>query len=212
MMLFDFIFIALVLTTIIVLAIAIINVLSGRFRQAANLLGRLVVGLVLYLAVVALVGLFSPQRVIAFGRDRCFDDWCVAVEDVNLVQELGQGEHSIQASGTFYVVTLRLSNQARGREQRASSAAVHLLDGQGQLYDASLAGQTAYEAQNGAVAPLTALIPVGQSFRTVQVFDLPLEAAPVDLTIEHPVGFSPGLFIIGDENSLFHKPTIVPLP
>jgi hypothetical protein len=31
------------------------------------------------------------------------------------------------------------------------------------------------------------------------------------LTVEHPVGFSPGLFIIGDQASLFHRRTVVRL-
>jgi len=212
MALFDLLFIALVLTTIIVLVIAIINMLYGRFRQAAKLLASLGVSLIIYLGIVAAVGLFSPQRMVAFGQDRCFDDWCVAVEDVALVQALGQSEHLIQAKGTFYVVTLRLSNHARGREQRASSAAVHLIDGQGQQVGISLEGQAAYVEQNGPVASLTALIPVGQSFSTVQVFDLPPGADPIGLTVKHPVGFAPGLFIVGDEASLLHKPTIMRLP
>jgi hypothetical protein len=212
MMIFAFLFIALALTTVVALVLAVIHVVHGRFQQAGNLLFRLGVGLVLYLAIVALVGLFSPQRVVALGDDRCFDDWCVAVEDVALAQALGQGEPLVQATGTFYVVTLRLSNHARGQDQRASSAAVHLSDRQGQQYDISLEGQKAFIEQNGPVVPLTSLIPVGQSLKTVQVFDLPTEVGQVNLTIEHPVGFSPGLFIIGDEASLLHKPTIVRLP
>lgn len=32
------------------------------------------------------------------------------------------------------------------------------------------------------------------------------------ITVEHPVGFSPGWFIIGDESSILHKPTIIHLP
>ena len=211
MMLFDFLFIALVLTTIVVLVIAVINILHGRLRQAINLLVRCGAGLALYLGVVAVIGLFSPQRVIAFDQDRCFDDWCMAVEDVTQVRVLGQSEHQIQAKGMFYVVALRLSNHARGRAQRASSTTVHLVDGQGQLHNISLEGQAAYVAQFGSVSPLTALIPVGQSLHTVQVFDLPPDAEPVGLTVEHPVGFGPGLFIIGDEASLFHKSTIMRL-
>jgi hypothetical protein len=52
----------------------------------------------------------------------------------------------------------------------------------------------------------------GQSVITYQVFDLPKDIGEVALTAEHPVGFTPSWFVIGDEDSLLHKPTIVRLP
>ena len=159
-----------------------------------------------YLGVVVIVALASPQRIVALKEDRCFDDWCIAIEDVTLINELGQDGH-----GVFYVITLRLSNHARGRDQRASSIAIHLLDDQGRTYDLSPLGQAVWEAQQGPTAPLTSTVAVGQSLTTVQVFELPQDAHDVSLTVEHPVGPSPSLFIIGDEASLFHKPTIVRL-
>ena len=27
----------------------------------------------------------SPQRVLALGQNRCFDDWCIAVDDIVIV-------------------------------------------------------------------------------------------------------------------------------
>ncbi len=197
------------LASIAVLAGAAVSALLGRSKLAGKLLVGLGVCLAVYLGIVAGVSLASPQRVLALGEDRCFDDWCVAVENVEKTAELGQGT---RAEGVFYVVTLRLSNQARGREQRASSAAVHLLDSTGRVYDLSPSGQAAYDAEWGAAAPLTSSLAVGQSLNTVQVFDLPKNAQGVGLAVEHPVGFSPGLFVIGDEASLLHKPTIVRLP
>jgi hypothetical protein len=211
MSIFDLLFILVFLATVAVLAAALIALLLRRGRAAGRLLAGWAAFILLYLGAVAAVSLASPQRVVAMGEKRCFDDWCVAVEDVVRVSELGAGEQSVTANGVFYVVTLQLSNRARGRAQRASSAAIHLLDGQGRVFDLSALGQAAYEAQHGAAAPLTTSMPVGGSFTTVQVFDLPLDAREVGLTVEHPVGFSPGWFIIGDESSLLHKPTIVPL-
>lgn len=117
----------------------------------------------------------------------------------------------VGAEGKFYVVTLRLSNRARGREQRAGSVAVHLLDQRGHVHVVSIHGQRAFESRNGVAAPLTSAIAVGRFVDTVQVFDLPTDSAEVSLAVEHPVGPSPGLFIIGDEASLLHKPTIVRL-
>jgi hypothetical protein len=209
---FDLFFMVVVLATVVILIAVVLQVLLAHFRKAVKLLVIYGAGIVLYLGVIVVVSITSPQRVLAIGDIQCFDDWCVAVDTVTLASELGQGEHFAKPIGDFYVITLRLSNQALGREQRASSVAVHLLDDQGRTFDVSPQGQGAYESQHGPVAPLTSTLPVGQSITIVQVFDLPNDAHDIGLTIEHPVGPSPGLFIIGDDASLFHKPTIVRLP
>ena len=210
-MIFDLLFIGIVLASVVTLATAAVSALRGRRQRAASLLVRYLKFAGIYLVALVVVSLVSPQRVLAVGEDRCFDDWCLAVEDVAVTPELGQGEHVLRANGAFYSVTLRLSNHARGRDQRASSAAIHLIDDRGRWHDFSPAGQRAYEAQHGPVVPLTATIPVGQSLTTVQIFDLPLDAHDVGLAVEHPVGFSPARLSIGDEASLLHKPTIVRL-
>jgi len=43
------------------------------------------------------------------------------------------------------------------------------------------------------------------------VFDAPRDVRIVGLAVEHPVGPGPGLFVIGDADSLLHAPTIVRL-
>jgi len=205
---FDLLFLLIVLVTVIVLLIAVVNLLRQRFAQVGKLLLRYGLGLALYFLILISVSLTSPQQVVAMKVDRCFDDWCVGVEDVTMKSELG----NVKPAGVFYVVTLKLSNQGRGRPQRVSSAAIHLLDGQGNSYAVSTPGMAAFEAQQGSIPPLTSVIEVGQPIITFLVFDVPQDAADIGLTIRHPVGPAPGLFIIGDEASLFHKPTIVRLP
>ena len=37
----------------------------------------------IYLCVVIAVSLSTPRREIAMGEDRCFDDWCIAVESIS---------------------------------------------------------------------------------------------------------------------------------
>jgi hypothetical protein len=212
MIIFDLLLIVVVLAAMAALAAIVVSMVRGRFRQARQLLALLGAGLACYLGIVVAVALVSPQRSVALKEDRCFDDWCVAVDAVTRASELGPDAQRVKARGVFYVITLRLSNHARGRAQRAASAAVHLLDGRGLTYDVSAQGQAAFEAQAGPVAPLTSTLPVGQFVTTVQVFDLPLDARDIGLTIEHPVGLSPGWFVIGDEASLLHRPTIVRLP
>lgn len=211
-MIFDLLFLLMVFASVILLAAVFVALAARHARAAGWLLAFGGAGWLLYLSVLVVVSLVTPQRAVAMDQDRCFDDWCVAVEKATTTDALGRGASTVRADGIFHVVTLRLSNHARGRPQRAASAAVHLVDSRGRRYDVSLRGQAAFIAQQGATAPLTATLGVGQSLEVVQVFDLPLDASELGLTIEHPVGFSPGWLIIGDEVSLLHKPTIVRLP
>lgn len=210
-MIFDLLFIVVVLATVITFAMAAIAGVRGRRQRAVSLLRRWVAAAAIYLGAVVVVSLLSPQRVLAIGEDWCSDDWCVAVNSVTLVPDLGPSDHPVRAKGVFYVVRLQLSNHARGRSQRASSVAVHLLDGLGHRYGVSSEGQSAFEALDGPTPALTSTIPVRQSLTTVRVFDLPSDSRDVGLTIEHPVGVSPGLFVIGDQASLFHRSTVVRL-
>jgi hypothetical protein len=210
-MIFDLLFIVVVLATVVTFVMAATAGVRRRRQRAGSLLRRWVAAVAIYLGAVVAVSLVSPQRVLAIGDDWCFDDWCVAVNSVTLAPELGPSDRPVRANGVFYVVRLRLSNHARGRTQRAGSVAVHLLDGLGHRHGVSSEGQSAFEARDGPTLPLTSTIPLHQSLTTVRVFDLPRDVHDVGLTIEHPVGFSPGLFVIGDQTSLFHRPTVVRL-
>lgn len=211
MTIFDLVFVVVFLATVVVLVTVLVQALRRRPTRAARLLAVYGVFLALYLGIVVAVSLATPQRFLDMGEDRCFDDWCVAVESVDTTSVLGQGDQVTKANGTFFVVTLRLSNHARGRAQRAASAAVYLRDDQGRRHDVSPLGQNAYEAEHGPTAPLTATLPLGQSLTTVRVFDAPVHAHILGLIVEHPVGFGPGMFVIGDDSSLMHKRMLIRL-
>jgi len=50
-----------------------------------------------------------------------------------------------------------------------------------------------------------AVISLGGSIETVRVFDVPTDALGLGLAVEHPVGFSPALFVIGDSNKVMEQ-------
>jgi hypothetical protein len=199
------------LFVVVLLILLTIALLCRNWKRASSHFFRCLIVVAVYFGVLIIVSLVSPQRVLPIGEDWCFDDWCVAVDGVEFVAEAGPKENAVRAKGVFFVVQLRLSNHARGRDQRAGSAAVYLIDGFGHRYDVSNEGQLAYEALHGPAPPLTVTIPVGQSVNTVRVFDVPDDVREVGLTVEHPVGFSPGNLVIGDQSSLFHKRTVIRL-
>ena len=194
MTIFDLLFIVIVFASAAMLAVVIAAALRGRGSQAVRLLAALGVSLALYLGVIALVALASPPRVMALGQDRCFDDWCVAVED---------SARSESPKGAELTVTLRLSNRARRAPQRENGIAVAVVDDEGRRFEAAAKHED---------APFNILLPPGESVTTTRTFEVSGASGQLNVVVEH-AGFSrfPGMFIIGDDSSLFHKPTIVRL-
>jgi hypothetical protein len=186
--------------------IALLIALVTRRRMLARRLG---IGLLSYIGLYAvlLVGfsLSTPQRVMEMRQVRCYDDWCAAVEQVRQVPVIG----TVQAQGSFYLVTIQVTSQAKRISQRALDAAIYLLDGSGVRYDPSPAGQSALQAAGQAGQPLNSLVDAGGSFTYTAAFDLPPSATQVGLVMTH--GAFPGNIVIGDDQSFLHKPTIVRL-
>lgn len=195
MTVFDLLFIGIFLGSVGVVLMMAVNLLRGRFKQAARLLELYGIGLTLYLGVVVTVSLVSAPRILAVGERRCFDDWCIAVENI---------ERSEKAGDVTYSAHLKMFNQAQRVSQREHGVVVYLLDQKGQRFNAT---------QDPSAAPFDSLLQPGDVISTTRSFSLTGAVGQPVLVLEHE-GFSrfPGMFIIGDDSSLFHKPTIVELP
>ena len=205
MSIFDLFFII----SIFLIVSGIVGLLVAIILRRRKLALRLTIGLVIYASVYALllvgVSLFSPQRVLAMHTVRCFDEWCMAVEQVEQRPAIGV----VQAQGSFYLVTLQVSSQAKRIRQRELDTAVFLLDERGVRYDPSPSGQQALEAAGQAGQPLNSWLDAGASFTHTAVFDLPPDVTQPGLVISHSV--FPGSIIIGEDQSILHKPTIMRL-
>lgn len=195
MTLADLLFILLFLTAIIALIAAAVALLRGRGANALTILRRLGIGAVIYGAIVALAGLMTPQRIIRVGEPWCFDDWCLTVESVNQKPDPPQID---------YTVSLSISSRARRVAQRAKGAWIYLLDPQGRRFSPD---------PDPSATPLDVVLQPGESVSATRTFQIPANAGPLALITGHGgPGCFPGLFIIGDDNSLLHKPTLVRLP
>jgi hypothetical protein len=194
MTLFDLLFLLLVLASLVTLAIALLAAVRGRWSRALAIVRKFGFCLVAYLAIVAIVGFLSPQRVLRVGDPWCFDDWCLTVQNV------AQAPVPPQVA---YTVSLRLYSQARGISQRAKGAWIYVVDEQGHRY--------APEPYPSAT-PLDVLLQPGESVTTTRTFKVPANAGKLGLITGHGGPFNPGVIIIGDEASLLHKPTFVRIP
>jgi hypothetical protein len=186
---FDLVFLVLVLATVVDMVAALILLLRGRFRSAGRwaLMGAAV--WVVYLGVGLIVAVASPQRVLTGREERCFDEMCFGVTGVER-----------DAAGRL-AVTVSTNNRGRGRAQREGGAEAFLLDSAGRRYEPVEASGPGPDA---AVA-------AGESVSTRLVFAVPAEARGLGLVVDHSYWLYPGRIIVGDEDHLGHRPTVIVL-
>ncbi len=191
--LFDLLFIVLFLATVAMAISAAVLAIRGRRARALALLRGWLIGAAAYIGLVAVTSLFWPRRVSQIGEQRCFDDWCITVENATR-RPVG--------SQAVYTVNLRVSSTARRVTQRELGVVVYLTDDRGRRYDA---------VPDKAELPFSMQLGPGDSAAATRVFEVPGDAQPLGLVIAHEGGFPIGWFILGYE-TWFHKPTIVRLP
>jgi hypothetical protein len=190
---FDLLLIAVFLATVVTLLSAAVFALRGRGSSAIVLLRRWCICVGVYFSIVVLASVFWPRRVLQVGDQRCFDDWCIAVENTSRQSARG---------GLHYLITLRLSSTARRVTQRENEVVVYLTDDRGRRYD---------PVPDRSAVPLNVQLGPQESVTATRSFELPADAREPGLVIAHEGGFPIGWFIIGYE-TWFHKPTIVRLP
>lgn len=188
---FDLLFILLFFAAIFTLGASVLWAIRGQRSRALRTLRRLGIGAGIYLAVVCLVSFATPRRVLNIGDAQCFDDWCIAVENVKT---------AAMNSAASHTVMLRLSSRARRRAQRENGLQVYLMDDRGRRF---------VPIPEPDMVPLNVLLQPGESVLAARVFNMPADSRLDGLVADHGGGF-PGCFVIG-ENNWFHKPTIVRL-
>ena len=204
-MIFELLFIAFFLASVIALIGALIAMLRGKVRLGKRLLLSLAGFWTVYLLIVVLVSIATPQQRIPMGKERCFDEMCFIVAHAETASKLGLGGQTVQANGRFYVVAVRVTSRSRGRAQSEGGLRALLLEA-GKSYEVSPSGEQAWKAANGETASLTTRLEPGESVTTVQVFDIPAGASTPGLVLTH--GFTPGYFVIG-ESPIFREPTLM---
>ena len=148
---------------------------------------------VLYMAVLVAVSTTQPQKVVALGNDQCFDEMCFAVTGM---QELSG--YLIQDGSHLVRVSVRISNRGKKKAQSEPLLQAYLIDKQGRKW-----------AESTAVSgvQLTARVAAGDSVISQPVFRVAKDATGLGLIFTHGQR-QPGVLVIGDSDSLFHKRTL----
>lgn len=192
MTIFDLLFLAVLLGSVVTLVVAASCGVFGRRSLAVRILRSYFVCALVYLGIVVLVSLVMPQRVVKTGEQLCFDDWCIAVDGV---------DSTVSAAAVSYEVSLILSSRARGISQREKNLAIYVTDARGTRYDPVL---------RESDVPFDRLLRPGESVRASRIIKVPLDAPEPNLVIAHEGGFPIGWFIIG--GGPFRKAPVLKLP
>lgn len=147
-----------------------------------------------YMAILMTASLTQPQKVVAIGQDQCFDEMCFAVTGV---QELPG--YLIQDGSRLIRVSVRISNHGKQKMQSEKLIQAYLIDKQGRRWEEST-------AVSGV--RLTARVAAGDSVESQPVFKVAGDATGLVLILTHGQR-QPGVLVIGDSDSLFHKRTVV---
>ena len=183
------------LGTCFLLALAVVVFFYGwlarKRRRAWQALGAAVIIGSLYITLLLGAALASKERTLGPGEWKyfCEIDCHVAysIESVRTAKTLGPAEHPISAGGLFHIVRIKTwfdertiaSWRPRDLALTPNPRLVVVVDGYGNYYGASRAGQAALEQVEGTTTPLTRSLRPGESYTTDLVFDLQIGRAHV---------------------------------
>jgi hypothetical protein len=183
MTIFDLLLIVVVLALAGGFVIALVQAVTGRFRNAARTSLVLASGVAIYLVTVCIVSLTAAQKVKALGDPDCSDDWCVSPQKAYF-------------EGGDVAVEFRVWSRAKRVTQREYGVRPFLIDARGQRFPAVQEEGPAFDR---AVAP-------DEEFRTVRLYHVAPDATTLDLVMRE--GFGLDTFVIGASQSLLHPRTV----
>jgi hypothetical protein len=199
--------------------VALISIARGRTRPAQRARARyiaLVTGtwVAAYAAVLIVTSLASREHVLPVGETKRFCGFyldChmgVAVERVDTASSIGPPGDEMRAGGTFYIITLRVSSDARRVPLRLDDPRVSIVDAEGFRYERSL--DLERKLPSPRLTDLEQPVSAGDSFSRVVVIDVPrgVRDPRLHVTMGGPLTRAVELVLIGDEDALLHAPTL----
>ena len=193
MTLFDLMFLAAALATLVVLITAFVLLIRRRGGGALRILRGWAISFAAYVAIGLIVSLVRPAAIRAPGEPWCMDDWCLTMQKAQI---------TATPEANTYRVDLLLHSRAGRVSQRAKGAWLYLIDAQGRRFAAD---------PDASAVPLDVLLHPQESIATSRTFRLPAGAHAVGLVTGHgsPYCGVMSFAVIGDSGCLFHKPPMI---
>lgn len=186
---------------------------AGRSDLAQKLRIAAAVWAGLYLIVLVSVSLAADESALARGQEKRLCGFyldchrILSVVGVQRVQALDLAGGSRRAKGRYYVVTVRVRNDAGAAEMRLRGARVHVVDASGRRHARDREAEQAWAKSRRATKTLSDPLPPGRAMTVDLIFDVPADARDARLVVRPGwLEQIPELFLIGDEDSLLHPP------
>ncbi len=170
----------------------------------------------LYLVVLAGASLTSQEKVLDLKERKAFCGFyldchlSVSVEEVQRVPHVGERAEQVQADGVFYLITVRVNNDGVQARLPLRNPKATLIDAYGVTYTRSLAAEQALTEAEGMPMAFARSVSAGHSYTKTLVFDVPPGVRVPKLLITQGMVLDRFIerFLIGDEDSLFHRKTV----
>ena len=205
----------LAVTVLGLIAAAILTVISmarGRTRVARSIVLVSAAWVGAYATLLIFTSLESRERTLPLGEAKRFCGFyldChmgVAVERVDTMSTIGPPSDELRAGGMFYVVTLRVSSDARRVPLHLERPHAVIVDSEGFHHERSLEAE---QKLASALAELERPVQAGDSFTRAIVIDVPrgVREPRLYVSMGGPLDRALELAVIGDEDALLHART-----
>jgi hypothetical protein len=168
-----------------------------------------------YTALLLSTSVTSAERVLAPGDVKRFCGFYLdchmgtAVVDARRTPSLGAPPNEVRAAGEFYVVTVKVTSDARRATLSLHDPQAVIVDARGRVFQRSSLGERALANAVGPAIPLDQPVGANSHFTTPVVFDLPSDVRDPRLLVTDGPRMARVIeqFLVGDEDSFLHKRT-----
>lgn len=169
-----------------------------------------------YVGVMLIFAFASSENVLARGQEKHFCEidchLAYSVVDVTDSKTVGNAPNQTAAAGSFHIVAIKtrfdentISSTRGNGLLYPNSRVLTVIDENGHKYLPSPEAQRILEQTKTAGTPMTTPLRPAESYITTVVFDLPKDTRNPTLLINEGEWITH--FVIGHENSPFHKST-----
>jgi hypothetical protein len=209
----------LMLATLLAAGAALVAAIAAGYFHVPALARAAQIGLLTwgtaYTALLVSTSLKSREHVLAPGEIKRFCGFYLdchmgaGVVDVRRAATLGAPPNEVRAAGEFYVVTVKVTSDARRATLRLADPTATIVDRAGRVYHRSTLGERALANAIGPAIPLNYPVSGDSHFTTPVVFDLPRDVTEPKLLLTDTPGLARAVegVLIGDEDSFLHKRT-----
>ncbi|HEY3251841.1 MAG TPA: hypothetical protein VGK25_12085 [Ignavibacteria bacterium] len=149
------------------------------------------IGIILTIFLAILFGSCASERTGAINEKIRHDDFMYTVTDITKGSLIKEGSNIFKARGNFYIIKLKVTNEAKRVEHKWNNNTIYIVDANGKEYENDSEVQKVYYRTNFLEYKDEYVIPHGISGETIFIFDLPVD-------IKEPYLKFRGEFLMGD--------------